>query len=147
MSNPNSRRPLTPGERLVCIGAAVTLASMLLPWYGIRLSGLSATGFDSFGFGAAALLVTAGAAVVVAFREASGKPPTRPLRSAELVVVAGVWAALIALFLVFDRPDELGGSAEITTQIGVYVALIGGLVIAGGGMRMRVERAAAGPPD
>jgi hypothetical protein len=140
-----TRRALTPGERLVCVGAAITLASMLLPWYGIRFSGLSATGFDSFGFGAAALLITAGAAVFVVFREASGKPPTRPLRSAELVMAAGVWAALLAVFLIFDRPDQLGGSTEITPQIGVFAALVGGLVIAGAGMRMRVERAAANP--
>jgi hypothetical protein len=137
-----SRRPLTPGERLVCIGAAVTLASFLLPWYGIRFSGLSATGFDSFGFGAVALIVTAGAAVVGVFREAAGQPPSRPRQTAELVIVAGVWAALIGVFLVFDRPDELAGSTDITPEIGVFVAVVGGLVIAGAGMRMRMERAA-----
>ena len=77
------------------MAAAVVLASMLLPWYGIPLSGgLSVSGFDSFGFAAAALLLAAGAAVVVVLREAAGQTPAQPLRSAELVIVAGDWAAL-----------------------------------------------------
>jgi hypothetical protein len=139
-ASPPARRPLTAGERLVCMGAAGILGSMLLPWYGIRLCGLSASGFDSFGFGAVALLVTAGAAVALVIREAAGRPPTRPLRSAELVIVAGVWAALLAVYLVFDRPDKLGGSTDISPQLGIFVALGGAAVIVVGGLRMRSER-------
>jgi protein-S-isoprenylcysteine O-methyltransferase Ste14 len=141
MTESPHRRPLTAGERLVCIGAAVILASMLLPWYGIRFSGLSSSGFDSFGFGAVALLVTAGAAVVIVIREAAGRPPSRPLRSAELVIVAGIWAAAIGVYLVFDRPDELAGSTEISPQLGIFVAIGGAAAIVVAGMRMRSERA------
>ncbi len=83
------RRSLTPAERLACIGAAVALGSMLLPWYGIPLTGgLSVSGFNAFGFAAAALLVAVGGAVVVVMREAAGRPPVRPLRSADLVMLA-----------------------------------------------------------
>jgi hypothetical protein len=146
MTSLGSRRPLTAGERLVCMGAAGILVSMLLPWYGIRFSGLSSSGFDSFGFGAVALLVTAGAAVVLVIREAAGRPPSRPLRSAELVVVAGVWAALLAVYLVFDRPTKLGGSTDISPQLGIFVALAGAAVIVVGGLRMRSERPVAPVP-
>jgi hypothetical protein len=134
------RRPLTAGERMTCIGAGVILLSMLLPWYGVGLSGLSQSGFDAFGFGAAALVVTAGAAVVLAFAEAAGTPPPRPLRSAELIVLAGTWAALLGVYLVFDRPDELAGITDVSPQLGIFVAIVGGLVIAMGGVRMRAER-------
>ncbi len=128
------------------MGAAAILASMLLPWYGIHFSRLSASGFDSFGFGAAALLVTAGAAVALVVLEAAGRPPARPLRSAELVVVAGAWAMLLAIYLVFDRPDELGGSTDISPELGVFVAIGGAAVIVVGGLRMRSERLAVSEP-
>lgn len=138
---------LSRAERLVCFGALATAASMLVPWYGIRFShGLSVTGLDSFGFAAAALLITVGAAVVVVVREAAGRPPARPLRSAELVVVAGAWAALVTGYLMADRPDELAGSTQISLRVGIFVALGGCVAIVVGGMRMRmrVERTAAG---
>ena len=134
------RRSLTPAERLACIGAAVALGSMLLPWYGIPLTGgLSVSGFNAFGFAAAALLVAVGGAVVVVMREAAGRPPVRPLRSADLVMLAGVWAALVAVYLMFDRPDELAGSTRISLRIGPFVALGGCIAIVVAGMRMRAN--------
>lgn len=135
------RRALSPAERIVAAGAIAVTASLLLPWYGIRLGGgLSVTGLDSFGFGHAALVITTAAAVVVVWRERSGRTPPRPLRSAELVVVAGVWAGLLTAFLMIDRPDELAGTTRVGLQIGSFVALGGCVAIALGGMRMRVER-------
>jgi hypothetical protein len=133
------RRSLSPGERLVCVAAAIIVISLFLPWYGIRFTDFSSSGFGSFGFGAAALLVTAGAAVVGAFREAAGKPPSPPLRTAELVLLAGGWATLIAVYLIFDRPD-LHGSTSVSPRLGVYVALAGAVLIVAAGMRMRMER-------
>ena len=91
-SEPAGRRPLTPAERIVVAGALVVAVSLLLPWYGIPFTrGLSVTGVDSFGFADAALLITVGAAVVLVVRDAAGRKLARPLRSAELVVAAGVW--------------------------------------------------------
>jgi hypothetical protein len=139
-----SRRPLTTAERLVCTGAATTLASMLLPWYGIPFSDrFRISGFDAFGFAAAALLLTVAAAVVLVIREASGNPPPRPLRSAELVTVAGVWATLVCVYLLVDRPDEVAGSIHVSLKAGVFVALASCAVIAAAGMMMRVERSAS----
>ena len=133
------RRSLTHGERLVCIGAAIVLGSLFLPWYGITFTRLSSSGLDSFGFGAAALLVTAGAAVAAVMREAAGQPPTKPFRTAELVIVAGAWATALAVYLFFDRPDRLGASTNISPRLGTYVAIAGAVVIIVAGMRMRTE--------
>jgi hypothetical protein len=134
------RRPLTPAERLACMAAAVALGSMLLPWYGIPLTGgLSVSGFNAFGFAAAAMLVAVGAAVVVVIREAAGKPPVRPLRSADLVILAGGWAALVAIYLMFDRPDELAGSTRISLRIGPFVALGACVAMVVAGLRMRAS--------
>lgn len=136
-----ARRPLSPAERVVCGGAIGVGASVLLPWYGIPFGdGLSVTGLDAFGFGAAAVLLTVAAAIVLIVREAAGHSLPRPLRAAELVVAAGAWSAVLCIYLIFDRPDELGGTTDVTPRLGVFVALAGCVTIALGGMRMRAER-------
>lgn len=140
-SEPPGRRPLTPAERIVAAGALVVLASMLLPWYGIPFSrGLSVTGLDSFGFADAALLLTVGAAALLVVREAAGRQLARPLRSAELIMVAGVWAGLLTAYLMIDRPDELARTNAVSLRFGAFVCLGGGIAIFIGGMRMRAER-------
>lgn len=122
------------------MAAAVALGSMLLPWYGIpQTGGLSVSGFNAFGFAAAALLIAVGAAVFVVMREAAGRGPVRPLRSADLVTLAGGWAALIAIYLMFDRPDELAGSTRISLRIGPFVALGACAAIVVAGIRMRAD--------
>jgi hypothetical protein len=139
------RRPLSSAERIACAGAVAVAAGMLFPWYGIPFSqGLSVTGLDSFGFAHAALLITAGAAVVVVAREAAGRTLARPLRSAELVVVAGTWAAVLSGYLIADRPDELAGSTQVGLRFGVFVTLGGCVAIVVGGLRMRTERSSTG---
>jgi hypothetical protein len=132
------RRPLSSAERIAGAGAIAVVASLLLPWYGIAFSnGLSVTGLDSFNFAYAALLLTIGAVVVLVGREASGHPLPRPLRAADLVVVAGVWGAALCVFLIADRPDQLAGSTEVQIRYGVYIAIAGCAAIGAGGMRMR----------
>ena len=113
-----------------------------MPWYGIPFGdGLSVTGLDSFGFAEAAMLLTVAAAVALIVRETAGHALPQPLRAGALVMLAGAWAAALCIYLVFDRPDELGGTTEVTPRLGVFVALGGCVVIVLGGMRMRVERA------
>ena len=62
-------RSLPPPARLAALGALAVPGSMLFPWYGIEFSsGLSQTGFDSFGLGQLALLLTVGAALYLIVR-------------------------------------------------------------------------------
>ena len=137
-STEHARRALSPAERIVAAGAIAVCASLLLPWYGLAFSrGLSVTGLDRFGFAHAALLLAVGAAVFLVAREASGRTLPRPLHAAELVTVAGAWAALLCLFLIVDRPDTLAGRAEVQVRYGVYVAIAGCVTIVVGGLRMR----------
>ena len=137
-STEHARRALSPAERIVAAGAIAVCASLLLPWYGLAFSrGLSVTGLDRFGFAHAALLLAVGAAVFLVVREASGRPPLRPLRAAELVAIAGTWAALLCFFLIVDRPEELAGRTEVQLRYGIYVAIAGCVTIVIGGLRMR----------
>jgi hypothetical protein len=141
------RRSLSPAERIAGLGAIVAAGGLMLPWYGIPFGGgLSVTGLDSFGFANAALLLTLAAALTVIAREAAGRPPARPLRAAELVAIAGGWAALLSCYLMIDRPDQLAGTTHVGLRIGVFVSLGGCVAVVVGGLRMRVERGTATTP-
>ncbi len=76
----------------------------------------------------------------------AGHKLARPLRSAELVVAAGVWAALLTIYLMIDRPDELASANAVSLRFGAFVALGGCIAVVVGGMRMRVEQAAERTP-
>jgi hypothetical protein len=131
------RRPLTPGERVAMIGAIVVIASPVLPWYGVPVSGgLSKTGFDQFGLAALAMLITAGAALVLIARRSRGYVPPRPLGAGGLLIAAGVWIGVLICYLIADRPEELAGSANVNLRIGLFVALGGAIALVAGGMRV-----------
>jgi hypothetical protein len=118
------------------IGALVVIASPVLPWYGVPVSGgLSKTGFDQFGLAALAMMITAGAALVLLARGARGYVPPRPLGPGGLLIAAGVWCGALACYLIADRPEELAGSTNVNLRIGLFVALGGAVALVAGGMR------------
>jgi hypothetical protein len=137
-------RSLGPGASLSAVGAVIVVASLLLPWYGISFSSLSQTGLAAFGFAHVALVLTAGAALLLIGRRARMRRLPRPLDEALLLVVAGLWASLLVGYLMLDRPDELAGSSRISLRHGIFVALGGSIAIAVGGVRMRREEALRG---
>jgi hypothetical protein len=141
-------RSLPPPARLAASGALVVPVSMLFPWYGIQFGpGLSQTGFDSFGLGQLALLVTVGAAMYLIFRCDSGYELPRPLREGSLLALAGAWSAVLVGYLMLDRPDEISGHTHIHLRYGIFVAMAGAAALLVGGLRLRrTEIAAERPP-
>ena len=132
---------MRPAERLCALGAFVVVASLLLPWYGIRFSGgLSVTGLDRFGFAHAALLLTVGSAVALIARRIAGRALPRPLGEGALIALAGAWGSLLVLYLLLDKPEKLAGSTSIGLRLGGFVALGGTLAILAGGLRLHRER-------
>jgi hypothetical protein len=116
---------------------------MLFPWYGVEFSsGLSHTGFDSFGLGQLALLFTVGAAVYLIVRCAGGYELPRPLREGSLLALAGVWAAILVGYLMLDKPEILGDTG-IHLRYGIFVALGGSLALLLGGLRLRRDEIVA----
>ena len=79
------------------------------------------------------------AAVWLVFRRARGHTLARPLDAGRLVAVAGGWAALLTVFLIFDRPEELAGSVRVGVRLGPFFSLAGSLAILVGGLRMSSE--------
>ena len=112
---------------------------MLFPWYGIEFSsGLSHTGFDSFGLGQLALLLTVGGALYLIARCAAGYELPRPLRQGSLLALAGTWSAVLVGYLMLDRPDEISGFTGIHLRYGIFVALGGSFAVLVGGLRLRI---------
>jgi hypothetical protein len=131
-------RSLPPPARLSAVGALAVPGSMLFPWYGIQFGpGLSQTGFDSFGLGQLALLLTVAAAILLLARRARGWEPPRPLRAGTLLAAAGGWAAILVGYLMIDRPDEISGYTHIHLRYGIFTALGAAIALGVGGLRLR----------
>jgi hypothetical protein len=137
-------RSLPPPARMAATGALLVGGSMLFPWYGIQFGpGPSQTGFDSFGLGQLALLLTVGAALYLIVRCATGYELPRPLREGSLLAAAGAWTSALVAYLMIDRPDEIAGHTDIHLRYGIFVALGGALALFVGGLRLRRNERAA----
>jgi hypothetical protein len=126
-------------ERLAGLGALICIAATPLPWYRAPIGGLVKTGWGNFGWAEAALLLTAGAALVLLMRVGLGRRPPLPLHEGTLLAAAGIWSALIVVYLMFDRPQfELAGfNQDYTLAYGIIVALGGAGVLTIAGLRIR----------
>jgi hypothetical protein len=138
-------RKMGPNERLAGVGALVVIASLLLPWYGAPIANdLVKTGFGNFNFATAAMLLTAAAAIYLIIEVGDGYRPPRPLTVGTLLIVAGVWTALLILYQMIDRPqfhfDTLNDDYNV--RYGTFVALGGAAAIVLAGTRRRVREAA-----
>jgi hypothetical protein len=128
-------RALRGGRRFAAVGALIVLGSMVLPWYGLKvIPGLSQTGLDAFGWGQAALAITALSALLLISRCAQGHPLPRPLAEGPLLVVAGAWAAVLVGYLMIDRPNAFD-PLKVTLSYGIFVALGGAITMVLGGVR------------
>jgi hypothetical protein len=138
-------RGLGPNDRLAAIGAGVVFASLLLPWYGAPIANdLVQTGFGAFNFSTAAMLLTAGAALFLLLEVGRGYRPPRPMTVGTLLVVAGVWAGLMVIYQMIDRPTSsfAGIRDDYDLRYGIFVAFTGAAVIAvAGAQRRRFEHA------
>lgn len=145
-------RGLGGNERTAVIGAAVMVGSLILPWYQSPISNdLVLTGIGAFGWSEAALVLIAAATVFLALKGGGGYVPPRPLREWGLFVAAGIWAAVIVLYRIADRPRfTLAGHDEpYDLHYAIFVALAGAVLIVVAGLRMRPRERAKRPtpPD
>jgi hypothetical protein len=127
-------------ERLAALGALACIASVPLPWYHVRYAdSFTKSGFGSFGFAEAALLITVAAALVLLVEVGRGRRPPLPLHVGTMLIVAGVWSAILVGLLMIDRPTTTirDFPTDYALSFGIFVAMAGAVTIAVAGWRIR----------
>ena len=133
-------RSLGRYERFAALGALTCLVSLLLPWYHVRFATrLDRSGLGSFGFAEAALIITVAAALVLLVQVGRGRRPPLPLHEGTLLIVAGIWSAVIVGYLMLDRPSATIADFPINFGLsyGVFFAMGGAATMALAGLRIR----------
>jgi len=142
------------GDQRFAAGAALALlVTMFLPWYekSVVVAGsksfakdtISAFGAVSF-VEAAIFLVSAGVLALVLARAEGGKFHL-PGGDGTVILAAGLWAAGLIFFRVFDRPDVSGDGGTVGIQWGFFVAFVAAGTLAYAGARMRAAARPATP--
>jgi hypothetical protein len=150
-------RGLTPDGRIAAFSAFGLFLTMLLPWYqqnAVVSGGRSAplvsrnlSAFAVFSFVEAAVLLVAVAVLVLLFARAERRTFHLPGGDGAVVMGAGLWAALLLVWRLFDKPgiSASGVAANVGVQWGIFFALAAAGSLAYAGSRMR--RAAAQRPE
>jgi hypothetical protein len=141
------------GEQRLALGAAIALfVTMLLPWYQQNavvnaprtapLQSRNLNAFQVFSFIEAAVLVVAVAVVYLFYARAEGREFRLPGSDGAVVFAAGIWAALLLVLRLFDKPgiSSHGIAANVGVQWGIFFALAAAGLLAYAGSRMRATR-------
>lgn len=126
-------------ERLAGLGALICGLATILPWYRAPVEDLVRTGLADFGFVTAAQLLTVAAALALLLQVGHDRRPPLPLHEGSLLALAGIWAGLMIVILMFDRPQfRLAGfDQDYSLAYGIFVSLGGAALLAVSGLRIR----------
>jgi hypothetical protein len=138
-------RALGPEQRLAAYAAIVLLLSMFLPWYeknvippgGHTLQNDSVSAFGVLTFVEAAVFLVAAGVLVLLFARAERRAFHLPGGDGTVIFIAGLWAALLLFYRVFDRPDVKGAGGTVGIQWGFFVAFVAAGALAYAGQRIR----------
>jgi hypothetical protein len=142
-------RALDPDQRLAGLAALGLAATLFLPWYekNVALRGAlvseSLSAFGVFSFVEAAVLLVALAVLVLLFARGERRGFHLPGGDGTVILGAGLWAAVLLLWRVFDRPDVEGLGATVGITWGFFFAFLAASALAAAGWRIRV----AGRPE
>ena len=142
------------GEQRLVGGAAVALfVTMLLPWYQQNavvnaprtapLQSRNLNAFQVFSFVEAAVLLVAMAVIYLLYARAEGRKFHLPGSDGAVVMVAGLWTALLLVIRLFDKPgiSSHGIAANVGVQWGIFFALAAAGLLTYAGSRMRAVAA------
>ncbi|MDQ3677075.1 MAG: hypothetical protein M3401_09775 [Actinomycetota bacterium] len=146
-------RGIDSDQRFAAGAAAALLLTMFLPWYeksfgvpGRRTfakDSISAFGAVSF-VEAAIFLVSAGVLALLLTRAEGGRFQL-PGGDGTVILAAGLWAAALIFYRVFDRPEASGQAGTVGVQWGFFVAFVAAGALALAGQRIRVASRAQPP--
>ena len=138
-------RSLGRDQRMAAYAALGLLLAMFLPWYeknvvppgGKRLVTDSVSAFGVLTFVEAAVFLVSAGVLVLLFARAERRAFHLPGGDGTVVFAAGLWAALLLFYRVFDRPDVSGAGGTVGIQWGFFVAFVAAGALAYAGQRMR----------
>ena len=145
-------RGLDRDQRLAAFAALALLATMFLPWYETKVfntrSGAFASDTDSAftsgpTFIEAAIFLVAIGVLLLLLARGERRGFHLPGGDGTVIFGAGVWAALLLLWRVFDRPEAEGQGATVGISWGFFFAFVAAAAVAAIGWRIRV----AGRPE
>jgi hypothetical protein len=145
-------RRLGAEQRLAAFAAFGLFVSMLLPWYqqnavvtgsrGEPLVSRNLSAFGVFSFVEAAVLLVAVGVLALLFARAERREFHLPGGDGGVVTGAGLWAALLLVWRLFDKPGIAGKgvAANVGIQWGIFFALGAAGLLSYAGSRMRRRR-------
>ena len=136
-------RELDGDQRLAGLAALALLATMFLPWYqksavvekNLASDNLSA--FGVFSFVEAAVFLVALGVFLLLFARGERRAFHLPGGDGTVIFGAGLWAGLLLLWRVFDRPDVEGQGATIGITWGFFFAFLAAAALAAAGWKIR----------
>ncbi len=140
---------LEPEQHLAALAAGALFVSMFLPWYQQNavvssshtqpLVSRNLNAWAVFSFVEAAVLLVAAAVLALLIARAEEREFHLPGSDGAIVMIAGIWTALLLVLRLFDKPGitSHGVAANVGIQWGIFFALAaaGALIYAGSRMR------------
>jgi hypothetical protein len=116
---------------------------MFFPWYGLQslnrktgdIHSHSINAFGDVSFVEAAVFLVAAGVIVMLFARAERRAFHLPGGDGTIIMGAGLWAALLIFYRVFDRPD--GNGYPVGIEWGFFLAFVAAGFLAYAGWRMR----------
>ena len=144
-------RALDRDQRLAGCAAIALLFTMFLPWYEKnvfdgrtrRFAGDSISAFGNLTFIEAAIFLVSAGVLVLLFARGERKGFHLPGGDGTIIFAAGVWACVLLLWRVFDKPDVSGVGSTVGIQWGFFFAFVAAIALAATGWRVR----AVGRPE
>lgn len=137
-------RALEAHQRHAALSALALLVTMFLPWYEETFvskgapASRSLTAFNVLSWVEAAIFLVALGVVLLLFFRAEQRAFHLPGGDGTVIMGAGLWAAFLFLWRVFDRPSVKDHAATVGVQWGFFFAFIASGALAYAGYRIRI---------
>jgi hypothetical protein len=145
-------RALALEQRYAALAALALVVATFLPWYHkdayVAVHGRllhdagNLNAFDKFGWVEAAILLLALGVLLLLFYRAEQRAFHLPGGDGTVIFGAGLWAAFLFLWRVFDRPSVSGTGSTIGIQWGFFFAFLAAGALAFAGYRLRAAHRA-----
>jgi hypothetical protein len=128
------------------MAALALLVTLFLPWYqksiavGNAIVDDNLSAFSVFSFVEAAVLLVALGVFLLLYTRSERKGFHLPGGDGTVIFAAGLWAAVLLVWRVFDRPDVEGRGATVGITWGFFFAFLACAALAIAGWRIRAAR-------